>query len=202
MINVTHYIAPRQSYKTTTAVNRFLDLPVAGSYNVFATGLDSQAKLLSYRFTNLNCLSLKRLENSNCQTPISNLFFDEFLLTVKEPSFFIMSISHRLRPWTNIYLYSTPDKIYTQEEIDTNQYLFLKTQRTQAFNIEVVHAVGNRAEEHGFKKIRPIEQRSLYYFLNDDRFKAEALGLYLDSQYYPSIFSSNYISKPKKFKIK
>lgn len=198
-MDVTHYISARQTGQSTKAAALFYEHNSPETYLVVTNG-----KCRSYFMDHFNILRKKILLSNPTSfygKMVQTVIIDEYLM-IENKNNFLSSILPAFRP-TNakLILLSTPNKKYTDVEIETIPGLFLK-QGEGRYNLNVINTMKD-PELHGFRRINEDEQVLNYrrYFTDQTQFDCEMLGLWKVGQTFKD-FSKFYIPKPKKFSFK
>jgi len=197
-MNITHYIAPRQTGKTTKAIEIFHQFNSPKCYIV--TQDNSRKQAIKNRFGINSKQILLPNEKQFCGREVETLIIDEYLGTIKNKALFWHYACPAIDPYNNrIFLLSTPNKKYTKEEIDNEPYLFLSNPHLNfTVNLNVIHTIRD-PERHGFRRInRKTQELMRNFFLRQETFDCELLGLYMPDQNFDEI-SGFYIPKPKIF---
>lgn len=200
-MNITHYISPRQTGKTTKAIEIFNRFNSPKCYIVVHDG--SRKQDIKNRFGINGKQILLPNEEQFCSREVETLIIDEYLGTIKNKILFWHYIWPTMDPYNSrIFLFSTPNKKYTQEEIDNDPYLFLSDPRWNfTVNLDVIHTICN-PERHGFRRInRETQELMRNFFLQQETFDCELLGLYMSEQNFDEINRFS-IPKPKIFDLK
>ncbi len=198
-MDVTHYIAARQTGKSAKAAALFHEYNGPNTYLVVAN-----SQLRNHFVTHCNIQRNKILlprPESFCGKPVQTVIVDEYLM-IDDKNNFLSSILPAFLPTNSkLILFSTPDKKYTDVEIETMPGLFLK-QHEGGYNLNVINTMKD-PELHGFRRIYEPAQNLTHrqYFGNQDEFDCEMLGLWKVGQTF-SEFAKFYIPKPKKFSFK
>lgn len=203
MIEVTHYIGARQTGKTGKAKEMFLNLFEQDS-KTYIVIPEAHMKEHYRPIPPVNIISATNLLAAFKGRRIRNLIIDEYLISVKDKILFLHQIIPSFENGVGkIFLFSTPDKKYSQREIEEKKYMFLDQQNHGIFQNRVIHTI-KYPEKHGFKKIYKEDRmlfRNNYFNSNNEKFEAEMLGLYRYDQVFEKCIGF-YIEKPKKFTLK
>ena len=198
-MEITHYIAARQTGKSYKAINLYYDNHIPNSYVV--VGNNKAMENLIRHHPNPPVENIKTLSNLDwlCGRRINRLIVDEYLIGINEPR--KQQIWERLypalEPDCKIYLLSTPDRKYTEEEIIMHTILCLGISCC-GIPVTVIN-VSENPEEHGFLKFkRKDREHHRRFYGYDDDFETKMLGLWMVGQE----FNDFSISKPKKFSMK
>lgn len=194
MIETIHYIAARQTGKTSKAVELFQEydgpyvyLMVPNNhlkrYIVRHYGIPREKILIASKH-----LPLKRIDT---------LIVDEFLFGVKNKEYFllcILTLMYATNP--KLFLFSTPDKIYTNDFVN-NQHEYFLTNFNDDRILNTVIDTTRDPEYYGFRRLSNEKIEIIRTILSPTKFEIEIIGKYLENQ--PTKF---YLCQPKRFSLK
>jgi hypothetical protein len=202
MIEVTHYIAPRQTGKTRKAKEIFLEKFEQDAKTFIV--IPNASYVENYRpIPKTNILFAANIQDTIRGKSVRNLIVDEYLIGIKQKIIFLHTIIPSFDNGEGkIFLFSTPDKKYTIRKAEEDKYLFLLNQQHGIFQNKIIHTL-KYPQKHGFLKFEK-EDRMFMRDLslpNTTTFESEILGLYLEGQTFENCCGFR-IPKPRKFDIK
>lgn len=203
MINITHYISPRQTGKTKKAVDLFFDNDPDSTMIITING--QMGKNIQKRGVSKKNIKTTHDVYGSFHFPnitrFTTIVFDEYLINdlKNKNNRLLLELLSWYRPDSNlnVYLLSTPYKKFTQEEIDTNRSLFLSQPIDNSYNVNVIQTC-YEYHQHGFKRVDMDRIRTFSSFCPEMMVDCEFLGLYRVGEKY----NQHYIPKPKIFKVK
>lgn len=194
MIEVNHYIAPRQTGKTRKAVQLFNEYYGPNTYMVVLNKRLKRDIIKTYNVLPERIL----IANKNITVSrIDTLIVDEFLLTIKGEQRFLSNVLPLMcGNHPKLFLFSTPNKLYTEDFVNSHHEYFLINFNDSVF-INTTINVSQDPEYYDFRNL-PIDlMESCRRMLNQTEFETAILGRYLENQ-----LTKFYIYKPKRFSLK
>jgi len=197
-----HFIAPRQTGKTTKAVSLHDQARISGLNTVIVVPCGSIKRSLHQKFPWLHSTSVITKANfvnpeRGARLDFDLIIIDEYLLSRYTPMDWY-NIEIHTNPDTQFILLSTPTTLYPDHWINEHSVLYLNPNNPQ---LEIINIDHTNYVEHGFLAI-DYEKRfqSVYRLFPDDWDKgmAEMLGHYMLE--HPLIVPFRLrLRKPRKF---
>lgn len=194
MIEAIHYIAARQTGKTSKAIELFREYD--GPHTYLMVYNNQLKRNISSRYG----IPSKKILIANKHLPIQRidtLIVDEFLLGVEDKNYFVFCIL--ILMYCNnakLFLFSTSDKIYTNDFVN-NQHDYFLTNFNDDRILNTVIDTTRDPEYYGFRPLSNGMIENLRNMLSPTKFELEILGKYLENQ--PTRF---YLYRPKRFSLK
>lgn len=194
MIETIHYIAARQTGKTSKAVELFQEYD--GPY-VYLMVPNYHLKRYIVRHYGI---PEEKILTANEHLPIQRidiLIVDEFLLGVKDKLYFLFCILMLMRcDSAKLFLLSTPDEMYTNDFVN-NQHEYFLTNFNDENILNTVINVPQNPEYYGFRCRSNEMIENIRNILSPTEFEVEILGKYLENQ-----STKVYFKMPKRFSLK
>ncbi len=194
MIETIHYIAARQTGKTSKAIELFREYN--GPYTYLMVYNNHLKRNISGRYG----IPSEKILIANKYLPIQRidiLIVDEFLLGVEDKNYFLTCVL--ILMYCNnakLFLFSTPDKIYTNDFVN-NQHEYFLTNFNDDRILNIVIDTTRDPEYYGFRCLSNGMIENLRNILSPTEFEVKIIGKYLENQ--PTKF---YLYRPKRFSLK
>lgn len=201
-MEIIHYVAPRQTGKTTKAVEIFNQNP---DDTYFVTINEMCRKDIIRRFNISSDRVLLANANTLREKTMSYLIFDEYLLSLEHSrndvlSFLAIAFNKLINnELAKIYLFSTPTRKYTQIQIEREFTSYLNNGNYNNIEVKVIE-VNRNPTRYGFlqhDETRLEEVRNI--ITSEERFSCDFLGIFRENQ---TKINKTLFDTPKKFNPK